>query len=165
MLAYRIYSHLLVWVRVCLRDFQLPKGNWQIYGGHSANCLLRLIIPAVNLNQLAPSIKAVAEGRQAASRLFSVIDREALIKSPSNPIRLEQIKGEISFRNVHFAYPKEKSRAILQGLTMDINCKHSGITGESGCGKSTILQLLMRFYDPLEGAITIDGIDLRSFEL
>ena len=48
---------------------------------------------------------------------------------------------------------------------MDINCKHSGIMGESGCGKSTLLQLLMRFYDPSEGVITIDGIDIRNFDL
>jgi ABC-type bacteriocin/lantibiotic exporter with double-glycine peptidase domain len=50
---------------------------------------------------------------------------------------------------------------VLQDLTLEISSKRSGVMGESGCGKSTILQLMMRLYDPDDGRITLDGIDIR----
>jgi ABC-type bacteriocin/lantibiotic exporter with double-glycine peptidase domain len=65
------------------------------------------------------------------------------------------------FEGVTFAYPKDKTKNILQDLTLEINSKRSGVMGESGCGKSTILQLMMRFYDPDAGRITLDGVDIR----
>jgi ATP-binding cassette, subfamily B (MDR/TAP), member 1 len=54
---------------------------------------------------------------------------------------------------------------VLQNLNLEINCRHTGVMGESGCGKSTILQMMMRFYDPDEGRVTLDGVDLREFDL
>lgn len=64
-----------------------------------------------------------------------------------------------------FAYPKDKSKKILNNLTIEIDSTFSAFVGESGCGKSTIFQLLMRFYDPDEGRITLDGIDLKDIDL
>ena len=120
-----------------------------------------MIIPAMNMNQFAPSIKVIGQGRNAAARIFRIIDRVPLVKSPENPVKLEQLKGVFMFEGVNFSYPKDKSRAVLQGLNMRIDCKSAGVMGESGCGKSTILQLMMRFYDPDSGTVTLDGVDLR----
>lgn len=64
-----------------------------------------------------------------------------------------------------FSYPKEKSKKILSHLNLEIDSKTSAFVGESGCGKSTILQLLMRYYDPDEGTITLDGTDLKLLNL
>jgi ATP-binding cassette, subfamily B (MDR/TAP), member 1 len=75
------------------------------------------------------------------------------------------VNGVFRFENVSFAYPKDKSKIVLQNLNLEINCRHTGVMGESGCGKSTILQMMMRFYDPDEGRVTLDGIDLRQFDL
>ena len=63
--------------------------------------------------------------------------------------------------NVSFSYPKNREVKILDGLNMKIDCRHSGVIGRSGCGKSTIFQLIMRFYDPDSGSVLLDGIDLR----
>lgn len=64
-----------------------------------------------------------------------------------------------------FSYPKDPSRVIFKNLTLELDTNKTGLVGESGCGKSTVLQLIMRFYDPLEGKITLDGHDLRDLDL
>lgn len=60
-----------------------------------------------------------------------------------------------------FSYPKDRSRKILDGINVEFNKNCTALVGESGCGKSTIFQLIMRFYDPDEGRVTLDGIDLK----
>ncbi len=64
-----------------------------------------------------------------------------------------------------FSYPKETTRKIIDNLTLEFNTHSSALVGESGCGKSTIFQLLMRFYDADEGRILLDGVDLRDLDL
>lgn len=64
-----------------------------------------------------------------------------------------------------FAYPKEPQKLILDKLSIKLDYQHSAIIGESGCGKSTIFQLIMRFYDPTEGAILLDGNNLKDIDL
>ena len=78
-----------------------------------------------------------------------------------NSIRPDSFKGIIEFHNVSFSYPKDKSRKILNNISLKFNSHSSALVGQSGCGKSTVFQLVMRFYDPDEGKITLDGIDLR----
>lgn len=69
------------------------------------------------------------------------------------------------FENVTFSYPKDPSHKVLNNLTVEFNPGRNGLVGESGCGKSTTLQLIMRFYDPEEGRITLDGVDLKDLDL
>lgn len=64
-----------------------------------------------------------------------------------------------------FTYPKEPDRQILKDVNLKIDCKHTAIIGASGCGKSTIFQLIMRFYDPDHGVVLLDGHDLRDLNL
>lgn len=118
-----------------------------------------------NFSQLTPSLKKIAEGRQSAARIFQIIDREPKIKNKANPIKPEVFKGVIKLENVTFCYPKDKNKKILDNITIEFNTHSSALVGESGCGKSTIFQLLMRFYDPDEGRITLDGVDLRDLDL
>jgi ATP-binding cassette subfamily B (MDR/TAP) protein 1 len=66
---------------------------------------------------------------------------------------------------VTFSYPKDKSKVILANLSIEFHVNNTALVGESGCGKSTILQLVMRFYDPDEGRVLLDGNDLRSIDL
>ena len=72
------------------------------------------------------------------------------------------MEGHIRFENVSFAYPSKKNEKILKGLNMDIRPGEiSGFVGDTGCGKSTLIQLVMRFYDPDEGKVLLDGIDVK----
>lgn len=123
-----------------------------------------ILTSGFNISQITPCIKKFAEGQQAAAKIFAVLDRET--KIPNNPdgkvIKDSEFKGKIELKNVSFAYPKDPSRKVLNNVSLvfEPNQK-SGLVGESGCGKSTIMQLLMRFYDPLQGSIELDGVDIR----
>ena len=75
---------------------------------------------------------------------------------------MEWFRGDVEFKDVWFRYPSRKNDWVLKGLNMKINVKEKvALVGESGCGKSTVVSLLMRFYDVNEGCILIDGIDIK----
>ncbi len=124
-----------------------------------------ILMSGFNFSQLTPSLEKIAQGRQAAARIFQIIDREPKIKNSSNAVKPTSFKGIIKFENVSFSYPKEPTRMILDNISLEFNTHSSALVGESGCGKSTIFQLLMRFYDPNEGRITLDGVDLRDLDM
>lgn len=100
-------------------------------------------------------------GFEASKRIFKIIDKMPKISLKANGIKPERLEGKIEFRNVSFAYPKDKSRLVLNNLSVKFDIKSTALVGESGCGKSTIVQLLMRIYDPDEGEISIDGYNLK----
>jgi ATP-binding cassette subfamily B (MDR/TAP) protein 1 len=124
-----------------------------------------ILMAGFNFTQLTPAVKKISQGRSAAARIFTIIDRQPLIHSPANAVKPESFKGVFRFEDVTFAYPKDPNRNIVQGLTLEIKSKSTAFVGESGCGKSTIFQLMMRFYDPDHGRITLDGRDLRDLDL
>uniref|UniRef100_U3I5L6 ATP binding cassette subfamily B member 1 n=1 Tax=Anas platyrhynchos platyrhynchos TaxID=8840 RepID=U3I5L6_ANAPP len=78
----------------------------------------------------------------------------------------DHIKGNLEFQNVHFSYPSRPDVQILKGLNLKVNCGQTvALVGGSGCGKSTTVQLIQRFYDPKEGTITIDGQDIKTLNV
>ena len=81
-------------------------------------------------------------------------------------VDLKKFEGKIEFHNVWFRYPTRKTDWVLRGLNLKINPSETvALVGESGCGKSTIVSLIMRFYDVDFGKITIDGVDVRDYNL
>ncbi len=108
-------------------------------------------------NQINTSIASI-------ERIFELIDKEQEIKNSGSRL-FSGIQNNIKFENVSFIYPDTDNYAI-QNVNITIERKTTvAFVGESGGGKSTILELIPRYYDPTEGKITIDGIDLKEFEL
>lgn len=150
----------------CVLQAENCQAGGQIYTtGDVLVVFFSILMAGFNLGQLSPAFKKIAEGKQAAARIYQVIDRVPLISSPANPVKIENLKGNFKFENVTFYYPKDPSRIVLQNLDLELDINKTGLVGESGCGKSTVLQLVMRFYDPIEGRITLDGVDLRDLDL
>lgn len=117
-----------------------------------------LIAPMFNFVSMSDSFTRCVNGMQ---RLFEIADASPDVLEAENPTRLEQIRGEVEFRNVDFSY--EKGRKTLEGISFKIPAGSVlGIVGHSGAGKSTLANLLIRLYDVDSGGIYIDGVNVRD---
>ncbi|NXN78765.1 MDR1 protein, partial [Bombycilla garrulus] len=126
-----------------------------------------VLIGAFSLGQGAPNLENVANARGAAYEVYKIINKKRLIDSSSKEgYKPDKLVGEIEFRNIHFSYPSRPDVKILKGLNLKVQTgKTIALVGASGCGKSTAVQLLQRFYDPDQGEITLDGRDIRTLNI
>uniref|UniRef100_A0A9J7X3U9 ABC-type xenobiotic transporter n=1 Tax=Cyprinus carpio carpio TaxID=630221 RepID=A0A9J7X3U9_CYPCA len=126
-----------------------------------------VMIGSFSLGQGAPNLESIAKARGAAYEVYKTIDMPRPIDSSSNEgHKPDHVIGDIEFKNIHFSYPSRKDVKILQGMSLKIpHGKTIALVGASGCGKSTTIQLLQRFYDPDSGEVTLDGHDIRSLNV
>ncbi|NXA35157.1 MDR1 protein, partial [Eudromia elegans] len=126
-----------------------------------------VLIGAFSLGQAAPNLESVANARGAAYEVYKIINKKRLIDSSSQEgYKPDKIIGEIEFKNIHFNYPSRPDVTILKGLNLKVQTgKTIALVGASGCGKSTSIQLLQRFYDPNQGEVTLDGRDIRTLNV
>uniref|UniRef100_A0A8B9EG53 ATP binding cassette subfamily B member 1 n=1 Tax=Anser cygnoides TaxID=8845 RepID=A0A8B9EG53_ANSCY len=135
--------------------------------GNVFTVFFSILLGAFGVGSSAPSMEAFANARGAAYAIFSIIDNEPQIDSSSNAgYKPDRVKGTLEFKNVYFNYPARPDIQILKGLNLKVNCGQTvALVGGSGCGKSTTVQLIQRFYDPKEGTITIDGQDIKTLNV
>jgi len=115
------------------------------------------------LRQIADKFNTLQMGMVAANRVFKILDTDSHI-ADTGTIEKEEVLGAISFSNVHFGYiPNEE---VLHGISFDVKAGQTvAIVGATGAGKSTIINLLNRFYEINSGSITIDAVDIKDYTL
>ncbi|XP_052170494.1 ABC transporter B family member 2-like [Diospyros lotus] len=136
-------------------------------GGESFTTMLNVVIAGLSLGQAAPDISAFVRAKAAAYPIFEMIERNTISKTSSTTGRkLEKLEGHIQFMNVRFSYPSRPDVTVFDHLCLDIpSGKIVALVGGSGSGKSTVISLIERFYEPLSGQILIDGADARELDL
>lgn len=106
--------------------------------------------------------KTIQTGSVALEHIFDILDTQDLLGDAPDAKDLENVEGNVLFKNISFRY-RTQLKPILENVTMDVKSgENIAIVGPSGSGKSTLMALLQRFYDPEDGAIFIDGADLRK---
>ncbi|KAJ2850738.1 hypothetical protein J3B02_003633, partial [Coemansia erecta] len=148
-------------------------GSWRLREGEYTpdeilNVILVLLVGGFMLSGAAPNVSAISTAQGSAARVFAIIDRQ----SPIDPLdtetgkKVDKVHGEISFRNIHFSYPSRPDVPILKGFDLEIRPGQKvALVGESGCGKSTTIGLIERFYDPAEGDVIIDGVNIKDYNI
>lgn len=114
------------------------------------------------IQQIAQVINQVQSMAAAAERVFEVLDEEEEVQVIDNPVSTQGIKGEVDFGNVHFGYNDDQ--IIINDFSAHVNAgSQIAIVGPTGAGKTTMIKLLMRFYDVTSGEIKIDGNNIKDF--
>ncbi|MFD0713623.1 ABC transporter ATP-binding protein [Paenibacillus sp. GCM10027626] len=116
------------------------------------------------INRLGQMYAQLLIAMASSERIFEFIDEKPTVGELEEAIVLPPIKGDVSFENIVFEY--EKGRQALKGISLHAEAGQTiALVGHTGSGKSTIMNLLSRFYDPVEGAVKVDGIDIRTVTL
>jgi len=115
------------------------------------------------LDNLIWSIRDIAKEFTDIEKYFSILDYPIEIKDPTNPVKKRKVEGNINFINISYSY-KGGQKNALKNMNLNIKKGESvALVGRSGAGKTTVIKLLMRFYDPYKGKILIDGININKF--
>ena len=146
----------------------IRKGKLSFQDMNSAmNCVMTM---SQGISQGLVGVSEYTKAKKAFSSVFSTMDTKTLIdpseEGNKGKITPENLKGKIEFKNVTFAYPTRPDQKILRDISLTIPEGHSAaLVGYSGCGKSTIIQLIERYYDADKGEVLIDGINIKDYNL
>ncbi|KAF9617407.1 hypothetical protein IFM89_036328, partial [Coptis chinensis] len=136
-------------------------------GGESFTTMLNVVISGLSLGLGAPNISTFIRAKAAAYPIFSMIERNTISKSSTKTGRtLANVEGHIEFKNIRFSYPSRSDVMIFDNLCLNIpSGKIVALVGGSGSGKSTVISLMERFYEPLSGSILLDGNEISELDL
>ncbi|KAH1038718.1 hypothetical protein J1N35_040461 [Gossypium stocksii] len=155
---------------ICSCALQLWVGrflvtNHKAHGGEIVAALFAVILSGLGLNQAATNFYSFDQGRIAAFRLFEMISRSSSGLNQEGNI-LASIQGNIEFRNVYFSYLSRPEIPILSGFYLTVPAKKAvALVGRNGSGKSSIIPLMERFYDPTLGEVLLDGENIKNLKL
>jgi ATP-binding cassette subfamily B protein len=116
--------------------------------------------------RITNSMEQLQNGLSGVEKFYQVMETQPTITSPLNPIRKSDFKGTIEFKNVSFQYEQSEATHVLSHFDLKIEAgRKVALVGETGVGKSTISKLIPRFYDVNQGAILVDGINVKEYDL
>ena len=151
---------VMVWV------FAVPRllGHGHVLSpGVFVSFLLYTTMFVAPIEVIGQMVRTVNRATSSAHRVFEVLDSEPEVRDIAEPVKLEPVRGRVSFENVTFAY--DGVRQVLRGITFDVQPGELiGLVGSSGGGKSTVVSLVARFYDATGGTVRIDGVDVRTLD-
>jgi len=164
------FSITLLYARKLVADRDINSNTGKPFTAGDVIKVLFAVIGAIfAVGGISPNIQIIKESCIAASDYFTLYERVPKIFISDKNIKpnRDSIKGKIEFRNIKFIYPSDKNqRPILENLNLIFEPgKKVALVGESGCGKSTTVNLIERLYEPVEGQILVDGIDIRDYNL
>ncbi|XP_028400885.1 multidrug resistance protein 1-like isoform X2 [Dendronephthya gigantea] len=139
----------------------------EMTGGNLLIVFFSVMVASISASQAGPSMQGVASARGAAYHLYELIDRTPVIDiSSEDGVVPETLEGSVEFKDISFTYPSRPDIQILNGFTLSVpKGKRVALVGESGCGKSTVVKLIQRFYDIAEGNLSIDGRGIETYNL
>ena len=164
------YSACILYARILISNKEINYTTGEPYsGGDVAKVLICVLSGIFSLSGLGPNIQVIKESCIASSDYFTLLTKKpkiSHINSDYTPSR-EDFNGKIEFKNVKFMYPNDKNdKLILDGLNLLIEPgKKISLVGESGCGKSTTINLIERFYETNYGEILLDDINIKKYDL
>src|SRR3984893_13409998 len=132
--------------------------------GRLSQFILYAAFAAAGLGQLSEVWGEVSAASGASERLFEILRVKSAISAPASPRALPVPQGgDVAFDNVSFAYPTRPDTLAVDGVSLNVRAGEKvAIVGPSGAGKSTLFHLLLRFYDPLNGVISFDGVPIKA---
>lgn len=143
-------------------------GIWQVSQGEITVGVLTAFIAYISrfygrLDSMSRIVSVTQKSASAAKRIFDILDHVSSVPEPVNPVPMGKVQGSIEVRDVGFRYG---NREVNRGINLKIAPGEMvGLVGHSGSGKSTLVNLICRFYDVSEGAILVDGVDIRSYAI
>jgi len=143
-------------------------GIWQVSKGTITVGMLLMAIAYIGrfygrLDSMSRIVSVTQKSASAAKRIFDILDHVSSVPEPANPVPMGKVQGRIQVRDVGFRYG---NREVNRGINLNIAPGEMiGLVGHSGSGKSTLVNLICRFYDVSEGAILVDGVDIRSYAI
>lgn len=155
---------------ICSCALQLWVGRFLVthgkaHGGEVVTALFAVILSGLGLNQAATNFYSFEQGRIAAYRLFEMISRSSSVAN-NEGTTLPTVQGNIEFRNVYFSYLSRPEIPILSGFYLTVPAKKAvALVGRNGSGKSSIIPLMERFYDPTLGEVLLDGENIKNLKL
>ncbi|MCW2848763.1 MAG: transporter transrane region [Marmoricola sp.] len=118
------------------------------------------------IQQLSTVFDSWQQTRVSVARISELMAQTSITPEPADPVVLDRVSGQVAFDDVEFGYPGSAAGLALRGMTLRIAPGETvALVGETGAGKSTVLKLIARFYDPVDGAVLFDGHDLRRLDL
>ena len=159
-----LYARILI----ANKEWNSTKGR-EFSSGDVLTVIFSTLMAIMSFGSISPNIKIIQEAAVASSDYFTLYEREPKIDTSNSTYKpnRDEVKGKIEFKDIVFIYPSDvNERKILDGLSLEFEPGQKvAIVGESGCGKSTTVNLIERLYEPISGEVLIDGRNIKEYDI